>query len=108
MTAQPHDPTSRPPLPDRNAGSIYAALRNVNPEAAEQFDAQWRAQLENARDTRDITRLQQLIESWWRRTVFEVTDPVGHREAMDRERRRIAGENVPTLTWDQILARLSA
>jgi plasmid stabilization system protein ParE len=108
MTAQPHEPPPRPPLPERNAAAIYAALRNVNPAAAEQFDEQWRDELERARDTRDLTVVQRVIEGWWRRTAFEVTDPVGHRAAMDRARRRAAGEDVPTLTWEQILARRGA
>lgn len=108
MTAQPHDTAPRPALPERNAAGIYAALRSVNPAAAEQFDGQWRDALDHARDTRDLTGVQKVIESWWRRTAFEVTDPVGHRAAMDRARRRAAGEDLPTVTWEQILARRGA
>lgn len=108
MTPQPDGPTPRPPLPERNANSIYTALLRVDTAEAALFDAEWRATMSRSTEAKDLAEVRALIERWWRRAVFVVNDPVGHREALDRARRFAAGEEVPTLTWEQILARLSA
>ena len=108
MTAQPHDHDGHEALPEHTAASILTALRRVDDGLADRFDAQWREALDAARDSHDLTQVQALVEAWWRRAAVELRGGPEHAEAAERGRRWVAGEDLPGVTWDQILVRRGA
>jgi hypothetical protein len=86
--ADPSHP-ARVPMPERTPAAIRAELPA---ELRRQFEAEYQAALEDARQTYQLTRLDQVIETWWR-TVWARRHP-GHQQRMEYGMRLLRGEAV--------------
>ncbi len=88
--AGPAAPFLRSPDPDLQA--IRAALL---PEDVADFDQEFRAVMAEATSAMDLTVVASFIERW-RRVARSAGEPDEHRAMLDRARRLLAGEDVPT------------
>jgi hypothetical protein len=77
----------RVPQPERTPAAIRAELPA---ELRGQFEAEYQAALEDAKQTYQLVRLDQVIEGWWR-TVWARRHP-GHEQAMAYGLRWLQGE----------------
>jgi hypothetical protein len=54
----------------------------------------------------DLTVVASFIERW-QRVAWSAAEPDGHRAMLDRARRLLAGEDVPTTRWLQTRSTLN-
>jgi hypothetical protein len=54
----------------------------------------------------DLTVVAAFIEQW-RRVAWSAGEPDGHRAMLDRARRLLAGEDVPTTPWPRTRSALN-
>ena len=99
--AGPAAPFLRSPDPDLQA--IRAALL---PEDVADFDQEFRAVMAEATSAMDLTVVASFIERW-RRAAWSAGEPDEHRAMLDRARRLLAGEDVPTTPWPRTRSTLS-
>lgn len=99
--AGPAAPFLRSPDPDLQA--IRAALL---PEDVADFDQEFRAVMAEATSAMDLTVVASFIERW-RRAAWSACEPDEHRAMLDRARRLLAGEDVPTTPWPRTRSTLS-
>ena len=99
--AGPAAPFLRSPDPDLQA--IRAALL---PEDVADFDQEFRAVMAEATSAMDLTVVASFIERW-RRAARSAGEPDEHRAMLDRARRLLAGEDVPTTPWPRTRSTLS-
>lgn len=106
MTAQPSDPPAGPmptaKVPERNLRAIRAALI---PEEVGDFDSEFRMIMRQATETLDLTLVHDFIERWWRVAVLSM-DPVRHRQMLENVRKLQAGIDIPTISANELRARL--
>jgi len=86
--ADPSHP-SQVPMPERTPAAIRSALPA---ELRRQFEAEYQAALDDAKQTYELARLDQVIEGWWR-TVW-ARQATGHEQAMAYGLRWLRGEPV--------------
>ena len=89
--------------PDPGLHDIRNALR---PEDVADFDQEFRAVMAEATSAMDLTVVASFIERW-RRLAWSAAEPDGHRAMLDRARRLLAGEDVPTTSWRQTRSTLN-
>lgn len=109
MSAQPYVPGSRS-SPERIRESVKddrspRALRAVLPvEDHAAFDEEYRAALDEARDTYDLAAVQRFQDRWWGIVMLKA-DPVEYRRVLDRaeelQGRADRGEAVGGVPWDE-------
>ena len=99
--AGPAAPFLRSPDPDLQA--IRAALL---PEDVADFDQEFRAVMAEATSAMDLTVVASFIERW-RRVARSAGEPDEHRAMLDRARRLLAGEDVPTTRWPRTRSTLN-
>lgn len=95
MTAAsgPHRRPGGPAFADASPADVRAAL--VAEEAAE-FERDWRAALDTATASLDLTEVFETLDAW--RVVAALTaaaGPAGHREMYRRAAARLTGRDVP-------------
>ncbi len=93
MSTPAHQVTQVEP-PERTPAAIRAELPA---DLRAQFDAEYWAALEDAKDTYRLDRLNDAIEGWWR-TAWARRSP-DHEQAMETGRRIERGEPVETWPW---------
>jgi len=107
MTARTHDvagpaaPVLKPPAPD-----LHAIRNALLPEDVADFDQEFRAVMAEATSAMDLTVVAGFIERW-QRLARSAAEPDEHRAMLDRARRLLAGEDVPTTSWRQTRSALS-
>jgi hypothetical protein len=99
--AGPAAPILKPPDPDLHA--IRAALL---PGDVADFDQEFRAVMAEATSAMDLTVVASFIERW-QRVAWSAGEPDGHRAMLDRARRLLAGEDVPTISWPRTRSALN-
>ena len=99
--AGPAAPFLRSPDPDLQA--IRTALL---PEDVADFDQEFRAVMAEATSAMDLTVVASFIERW-RRVARSAGEPDEHRAMLDRARRLLAGEDVPTTRWPRTRSTLN-
>jgi hypothetical protein len=98
--AGPAAPFLRSPDPD-----LHAIRNALHPEDVAGFDQEFRAVMAEATSAMDLTIVATFIERW-RRVAWSAGEPDGHRAMLDRARRLLAGEDVPTTPWSQTRSKL--
>jgi len=98
--AGPAAPFLRPSAPD-----LHVIRNALLPEDVADFDQEFRAAMAEAASTMDLTVVAAFIERW-RRMARAAGEPDAHRAMLDRARRLLAGEDVPTTPWSQTRSRL--
>lgn len=103
MTAGPYEPApDRSGRPHAGPRAIRAALPIGDREA---FDADFRAAMATATEEQDLAPVTACLERWWR-VAWSAADLRRHREMLDHTNRLLAGEDVPTVPWSELRARL--
>jgi hypothetical protein len=99
--AGPAAPFLRPPAPD------LQAIRNaLLPEDVADFDQEFRAVMAEATSAMDLAVVASFVERW-QRLACSTAEPDGHRAMLDRARRLLAGEDVPTTSWPRTRSTLN-
>ena len=93
--AGPAAPFLRSPDPD-----LHAIRNALPPGDTADFDQEFLAVMAEATSAMDLTVVAAFIERW-RRVARSAAEPDGHRAMLDRARRLLAGEDVPTTSWPQ-------
>ena len=107
MTARTHDvagpaaPFLRRPDPD-----LHAIRDALLPEDVAGFDQEFRAVMAEATSAMDLTVVAAFVERW-RRVARSAAEPDGRRAMLDRARRLLAGEDVPTTSWPRTRSTLN-
>ncbi|WP_433259398.1 DUF6247 family protein (plasmid) [Streptosporangium sp. CA-135522] len=101
MTAQPHGPDPTPTL-ERTPKAIRAALA---PQHVETFDREYRAAMAQATEELDLAPALDFVERWW---PIAVLCARGEYQRVVEVAAGIAGsgQNLATIGWDAIEARL--
>jgi Family of unknown function (DUF6247) len=99
--AGPAAPFLRAPDPD-----LHAIRDALLPEDVADFDQEFRAVMAEATSAMNLTIVATFIERW-RRVAWSAGEPDGHRAMLDRARRLLAGEDVPTTPWLQTRSTLN-
>ena len=99
--AGPADPFLRRPDPD-----LHAIRDALLPEDVAGFDQEFRAVMAEATSAMDLAVVAAFIERW-RRLAWYAAEPDGHRAMLDRARRLLAGEDVPTTSWPRTRSTLN-
>jgi aspartate aminotransferase-like enzyme len=104
MTAQPHNPPAlhTPGPPEATPRAVRAALL---PEDVAQFDREFRAVMAEAADTFDLAAVNACVQRW-RLVAWSSADPAAERAMRKQSARLAAGEDIPTVPWEQVKARL--
>jgi len=99
MTAEAHGVTGRgAPLltpPGKDPKAIRAALL---PEDVADFDEEFRAAMDKATQTMDLSGVSEFVERWWR-VAWSATDPEEHRAMLEHADQLLAGDAVHTTPW---------
>ena len=82
---------------------MTARTRDVAGPAAP-FDQEFRAVMAEATSAMDLAVVADFIDRW-RRVARSAVEPDGHRAMLDRARRLLAGEDVPTTSWPRTSRR---
>jgi Family of unknown function (DUF6247) len=94
MHAHPR-PAGRVQPPEHTPAAIRAEL----PEALRaQFDAEYRAALEEATTSYQLDRLHEVVQAWWQ-LAWARRSP-GHEQAVETGERLLRGEQVETFLVD--------
>ena len=107
MTARTHEvagpaaPFLRRPDPD-----LHAIRDALLPEDVAGFDQEFRAVMAEATSAMDLTVVAAFVERW-RRVARSAAEPDGRRAMLDRVRRLLAGEDVPTASWPRTRSTLN-
>jgi Family of unknown function (DUF6247) len=81
--------------PERTPAAIHAELPE---ELRDQFDAEYHAALEEARESYRLDRLNEVVQAWWQ-LVWARRSP-RHEQAVETGRRLLGGEAVETFPVD--------
>jgi len=81
---------------------IRAALL---PEEVGDFDREYRHVMAEATETLDLTVVHDCLARW-RLVAISSRDHEAHRHMLDTVRRLSAGEDIPTVSWEETKARL--
>lgn len=106
MSAEAVEPPQPRSFRDASPREIRAALV---PEERADFDVTWRAAMETAAETLDLSGVFRTLDGW--RTHAEITDELGHdgyrQWLVGIERRARTGESAPgSVPWSQLRAEL--
>lgn len=82
---------------------IRAALL---PEELPRFEEQYREALQVAAETFRLDKLEACLRSWRRIAWMTSSDPQAHRRMLDKARRILAGERFPSVSAEEMRARL--
>jgi hypothetical protein len=84
-----------------------AEIREVLlPEELPQFEEQYRQALRVAAETFCLDRLNATMECWRCIAWMTHSDPEAHRRMLDKARRILAGEQLPSVSAEEMRARL--
>jgi Family of unknown function (DUF6247) len=84
-----------------------AEIRKVLlPEELPQFEEQYRQALRVAAETFSLDKLNATMERWRRIAWMTHSDPEAHRRMLDKARRILAGEQLPSVSAEEMRARL--
>lgn len=84
-----------------------AEIREVLlPEELPQFEEQYRQALRVAAETFSLDKLNATMECWRRIAWMTHSDPEAHRRMLDKARRILAGEQLPSVSAEEMRARL--
>jgi uncharacterized protein DUF6247 len=76
------------------------------PEELPQFEEQYRQALRVAAETFSLDKLNATMECWRRIAWMTHSDPEAHRGMLDKARRILAGEQLPSVSAEEMRARL--
>lgn len=97
---------SGPPFAHASPAQIRTALTS---EDATTFDEHWRAVMQRATESLDLTELFEALETWRRLAWLSTAHGHdGYRKMLSdaRERVRTGGEPAGTVSWGQLMADL--
>ncbi len=72
------------------------------PEEAGDFDREYRRVMAEATETLDLQPVLDMLTRWERVALMTDDDPEGHRRMLRTIERLKAGEDVPTVPWEQV------
>jgi hypothetical protein len=82
---------------------IRAALRG---EEIGHFDREYRQAMADAADSLDLSGVLAMLERWRRVAWSTEVDPDAHSKMLESVTRLNAGEDFPTVPWEQVKTRL--
>jgi hypothetical protein len=107
MTVQTRDVAGpAAPFLRRSDPDLHAIRNALPPEDVADFDQEFRRVMAEATSAMDLTVVAAFIEQW-RRVAWSAGEPDGHRAMLDRARRLLAGEDVPTTAWPRTRSTLN-
>jgi hypothetical protein len=104
--AEPAAPTPAPSAPPADPTAIRACL---HPDTAAVFDAEWELVLEEAKHSKDLTEVHELLHKWRFFALEELKQPGWYGALMSKAERILrTGINPGAVSWEdlqELLAR---
>jgi hypothetical protein len=96
-------PIHQPQTPGKTPAGIRAAL--PDPERA-RFEADFQTCMSQAAGSYDLAPVQDCLDRWHPAAVIYAADPGDYQRMMREAEQLLAGENVPTMPWEETAGRL--